>query len=315
MVGLPVNMHQQRGLALIVVLWMLTLLMIMASSFTLTMRRETAALTNMKALSQARALAEAGINIAMLNLLPMDEKIRWRSDNSLYEVEFEGARIRIRVADESGKLDLNSGDPTMLRSLLSSALGLEPELADQLAAAIIDWRDADDIQTPNGAEKAQYEKAGLKFSPPNKPFDSIEELQMVLGMKPDYFKKLEPLLTVFSYSNNVNPAKASREVLLNFPNVTPEMVDAYILQRTENARSGLPSVPPPWAPANASASQVFEVTAEAMPAEGITGAVSAVIRRGQSPRQGLPFSILKWQKSGVEHSLFAASEDSQLITP
>ncbi|MEQ1636939.1 MAG: type II secretion system protein GspK [Methylococcales bacterium] len=302
---------RQRGLALIVVLWMLTLLMIMASSFALTIRRETAVLTDVKTLAQARALAEGGINIAMLNLLPLDEKLRWRSDSSLYEVSYADARIRIRITDESGKIDINYAEPQTLRGAFGT-LGLEEEPLNALIAAIIDWRDPDDIQGPNGAEKEQYQKAGLKFSPPNKPFDSVEELQMVMGMKPEFYKQVEPLLTVFSNSKDVNPAKAAREVLLTFPNVTPEMVDAYILQRTENARAGLPIIAPPWAMASQNVSQVYEVLAEAMPTEGITGAVSAVIRRGQS-RQGLPFAILKWQKSGVEHSLFADAENDKVI--
>lgn len=303
----------QQGLALIVVLWMLTLLMIMAGSFALTMSRETAILTDIKALAQARALAEGGINIAMLNLLSADEKLRWRSDSSLYEIPFEDARIRIRITDESGKVDINNGDPLLLRKVLGG-LGLEEEQLESLSAAIIDWRDPDDIQSPNGAEKAEYQKAGLKFSPPNKPFETIEELQMVMGMTPEFYKQLEPLLTVYSHSNTINPAKAPREVLLLFPNVTPEMVDAYLLQRTENARANLPELAPTWAPASPNASQVFEIVAEAMPAAGISGAVSAVIRRGPS-RQGLPFSILKWEKNGTDHSLFSETEDNQILIP
>jgi general secretion pathway protein K len=312
MVALPIRLScGQRGLALVVVLWMLVLLMIMASSFALTIRRETALLTDVKALAQARALAEGGINIAILNLLPQDEALRWRSDSSLYEILYADARIRIRISDESGKIDLNQGDPQLLRGALS-AQGLAEEQLEPLIAAIIDWRDADDIQSPNGAEKEQYQKAGLSYSPPNKPFEAIEELQMVLGITPDLYKQLEPLLTIFSNSNNINPAKAPREVLLSLPNVTAEMVDAYLQQRAENARAGLPELAPTWAMANPSVSQVYQVLAEAMPVEGITGAVSAVIRRGQS-RQGLPFAILAWHKSSTERSLFAEDENNQVI--
>lgn len=302
---------QQRGLALIMVLWMLTLLMIMASSFALTIRRETAVLTDVKALAQARALAEGGINIAMLNLLPLDEKLRWRSDGSLYEITFADAPIRIRISDESGKIDINFADPVILRNVFSS-LGLEEALLDQLIAAIIDWRDPDDIQTPQGAEKEQYQKAGLSYTPANKPFETVDELQMVLGMTPAFYKQLEPLLTVYSKSNSVNPAKASREVLLHLPNATPEQVDTYLQQRIENARAGLPELAPTWAAPSSATSHVYEILAEAMPAEGVTGAVSAVIRSGQA-RQGLPFTVLKWHKSGTEHSLFAEAENNQLM--
>lgn len=315
MAGLQPNsvMIQQRGLALVIVLWMLTLLIIMASSFSLTMRRETSILADVKTTAQAMALAEAGINIAILELMQGDQNSRWHSDNSLYEFMFEDVPIRVSITDESGKIDLNQGDQQALRGVLE-ANGIEVDVLDKLLAAINDWRDADDLPGPNGAEKEQYQAAGLNYGPRNKPFETVEELQMVLGMTPDLYKHLESLLTVYARGQALNPAKASREVLRTLPNVTAEMVDSYLQQRAENARSGLPEAAPAWAPASGGATQVFEIVAEAMPVEGVSGAVSAVIRQGQS-RQGLPFAILKWRRGGVESSLFSESENDRVIAP
>ena len=137
---------------------------------------------------------------------------------------------------------------------------------------------------------------------------------MVVGMTPELFKQIEPYLTVFSNGQAVNPAKASREILLTLPNVTPEQVDSYLLERAENARSGLPEIAPPWAAGSGAATQVYEIVAEAMPIEGMTGALTAVIGQGQS-RQGLPFVILKWRRGGLDHSLFDESENSRVIAP
>lgn len=54
-------MKTNKGLALIVVLWVITLLTIMASSFALTMQRETAIIGGLKEKAQAAALAEVAL--------------------------------------------------------------------------------------------------------------------------------------------------------------------------------------------------------------------------------------------------------------
>jgi len=64
-------------------------------------------------------------------------------------------------------------------------------LQTKLVNAIIDWRDEDDLVGLEGAEKEEYKEAGLSYQPPNKPFKSIEELQMVLGMNEQIFKWIE----------------------------------------------------------------------------------------------------------------------------
>ncbi len=314
MVDLPARIEaNQRGLALVIVLWMLTLLIIMASSFSLTMRRETSILSDVRSTAEAMALAEAGINIAIMQVLQPDSTLRWRSDSSLYEFAFEGVPIRVLITDESGKLDLNQSNPQALLGLLA-AQGLDEDTQAKLIDAINDWRDNDDIPGPHGAERDQYQSAGLKYGPRNKPFETVEELQMVLGMTPDLYKSLEPLVTVFARGQALNPAKASRQLLMTMPNVTPEMVDSYMQQRTENAKSGLPEAGPTWAASSGGATQVYEIMAEAMTADGVSAAVSAVVRSGQS-RQGLPYSILKWRRGGFSGSLFNDSEDNRVIAP
>lgn len=83
-------------------------------------------------------------------------------------------RPQYRLVDEASKLNLNTATAEML-SLL-------PRMTPELAAAIVDWRDADDEVTQGGAEDETYER----FSPPyrckNAAFESIDELRMVSGM-------------------------------------------------------------------------------------------------------------------------------------
>ena len=113
-------MKANKGLALIVVLWVITLLTIMASSFALTIQREAVIIGGLKETAQAAALAEGGINFGILMLLNPDTEKRWQANSSLYEIQFAGSRIRILIADESGKVNVNLASKEQLQQLFES---------------------------------------------------------------------------------------------------------------------------------------------------------------------------------------------------
>ncbi len=77
------------------------------------------------------------------------------------------------LVDEASKLNINVATRQMLEAL--------PRMTLELAAAIIDWRDADDDVTEGGAESQTY----LRLNPPyrckNANFESLEELRLVVG--------------------------------------------------------------------------------------------------------------------------------------
>ena len=73
----------QTGVALVLVLWILSLLSVMAGSFTLTMRRDSNVTANIRDKAQAVAIAEAGLTIAQLNLVNSDKNKRWRSQGNI----------------------------------------------------------------------------------------------------------------------------------------------------------------------------------------------------------------------------------------
>jgi len=66
----------------------------------------------------------------------------------------------------------------LLKGLMTQA-PVDAEQQTRLVSAILDWRDEDDLVHIEGAEKTEYEDAGLSHQPRNKPFQSIEELQLV----------------------------------------------------------------------------------------------------------------------------------------
>jgi general secretion pathway protein K len=64
--------------------------------------------------------------------------------------------------------------------------------------AILDWRDEDDLRLLNGAEDPDYDAAGRPYGAKDGPFDSVEELQQVLGFDRVLYQALAPALTVSS---------------------------------------------------------------------------------------------------------------------
>lgn len=205
-------LRQERGFALLSVLWGVALLSLIATvllSTAFSMRRTASA-----ALDQTRfeSMAEAGRALAILGLMEPDPAKRWRVNGTPREVVFDGARLRIAVRDEYGRVDLNAADVTALRQLLRYTSGTFAN-ADALADRIVDWRDMDSLRQLNGAEADDYRTAGKNYAPRNDAFQTVDELRLILGMDEAVFAKLAPLVTVYSHRPGVNLYTASAEMV------------------------------------------------------------------------------------------------------
>lgn len=88
-------------------------------------------------------------------------------------------RCHVRLLAEGSGADINSLNEDRLYRLLL-ALGIPSTQAQALAAAALDWSDADDEPRPYGAEADWYRRAH-RPEPRNEPFQSIEELRLVRG--------------------------------------------------------------------------------------------------------------------------------------
>ncbi len=84
---------------------------------------------------------------------------------------------RFRLVDEASRLNLNTATVEMLELL--------PRMTPALAAAIIDWRDADSEVTEMGAEDETYQRLNPPYRCKNAPFESVDELRLVAGMTPE----------------------------------------------------------------------------------------------------------------------------------
>src|SRR5688572_9699238 len=131
--------RKQRGIALVMVLWVLLLLGLVAASFLRETRLSTGIARNASENAKAEALAEAGIHRAMLGLADRGATA-WRVDGTLYRFALGDGAVVVRIQDEGGKVDLNLAPSPLLQGLLQ-VTGVEPNAARNLVDAIMDFRD------------------------------------------------------------------------------------------------------------------------------------------------------------------------------
>ncbi len=231
----------QRGMVLVIVLWIVTLLAVMAGGFAYSMRIETRLATSAVERAQARALAEAGIAYGLAWQLDPEAQKQWPPNGDPREWAFGGGRVRIEVTNASGLVNLNNAGAELLKALLAG-VGVASREQDRLANAIQDWRDPDDDRSlPHGAESADYRAAGWP-RPKNANFESVEELGQVLGMTEELQQRLASVTTVYSYESTVNPELAPARVL-NVLGLDERTVSDYVTVRARAAADGLPAPP------------------------------------------------------------------------
>ncbi len=186
---------KSRGLALITVLWVLTLLSLIAASFANSTRTEIKLAFNQSTVAQAEALADAGVHAAILGLMARDPTGQWRADGTVYGWRRGKGEIRVQIWDEGGKIDLNAASEVLLKALFVAA-GQGSDDAAALADRIVDFRDTNNLLQLNGAEDREYRDEGLPYGAKDAPFEAVEELRQVLGVTQAIYESVAPALTV-----------------------------------------------------------------------------------------------------------------------
>jgi general secretion pathway protein K len=298
--GAAQGASHQRGIALILVLWVLTLLTIIAGGFAVGSRTETVMTGNSLALSRAQALADAGVHRAIYELLKQgNDAQQWKAGGRTYQFSMDGAEIHVAILDEAAKIDLNAATDALLQGLLQSA-GIEEGQAASVLEAILDWRDEDDLPRTNGAEIENYRLAGLNYEPSNGPFGTVEELRLVLGMTPELYSRISGALTVYSRLPGINSTIAQQGVLLAIPGASQPAVEEYIALRQAHQADGLE--PPPFTMAggfeSGNTGNVYNLRVKSTLPDGFSYIREAVIRLTGDPKR--PHVFLSWAARPAE---------------
>ena len=236
----------QDGIALLLVLWVLTILMVIVMSFSYMTRTETYATLSFKEGIENKFLAEAGIERGIMELfyrnhykdqiVEIDNLGVWKTDGSPYEGQIDAGSYTVKIVDESGKVDINTTSDVVLKNLLMN-MGIRMEDADTITDSIMDWKDSDDLHRLHGAESDFYMSLPNPYKAKNARFDTIEELLLVKGMTPDILygtperTGIMLFLTVKANSNTININAAPKEVLAAIPGSSPEIADSIISYR------------------------------------------------------------------------------------
>jgi general secretion pathway protein K len=199
--GLRFKIENQnsKGVALIMVLWVIAILSVVVLEFCFTMRTEVNIATNFKEETQLHTLAEGGAcraiaemvykhdpKVQQLRKTPYIEEVplekrEWMTDGRSYLVLFSQGTCEVRVKGEGGKVNINLVSEATLRKIMSQ-FGLEGETRDVVVDSILDWRDPDDFYRINGAENNYYQSLKEPYNCKNGILDSIEELLLVRGV-------------------------------------------------------------------------------------------------------------------------------------
>jgi general secretion pathway protein K len=199
--------RRQRGVALLLVLWLLVLLSVVALSFSNTARTQALLARNLHDNSQARWLADGGVRLAVRRLWLADEDSGPAVNGQAGACRIGPAALAVAIQNVSGLIDLNLASPPVLENLFAAA-GVDVNEARRLAAATSDFRDPDSRVRPDGAEAEDYAAAGLPYGPKNNLFQAVEELEQVLGMPSWLASRLRTALTVHSGRPQADPRLA-----------------------------------------------------------------------------------------------------------
>jgi general secretion pathway protein K len=201
---------------IVATLWSLALLAAVSTSLAFTGDITYRQAQNSFQVAYNNALVDAAVNRAVLALLDPRTASGLLRRTADQKFEFGGALIRLRVRDELGKIDLNQTDGSALVKLFESA-GIDGAAAEALADKVLDWRDTIPFKRVNGAKADEYRAAGYDYEPRNGPFQSVDELQLVMGMTRELYQRVEPALTVYSGRQFVDPQSAAPEVITALP--------------------------------------------------------------------------------------------------
>ena len=289
--------NAERGSVAILALWGAALIGILLLAAGFSSRSELLIARNTLALTRARLAAEAGTQLGLVRLLRRHRDPAVMFDGTPAVWRDGGATVRIAIADEAGKLDINEAPAALLTGLLV-AVGEPRDSALLLACNIVDRRGGVDPACPEGAGG-------------NRPhrFAAPEELAQLPGFGDALYNRIADCVTVATGASAIDPSVAPRAVLLALPGASESLVDSYLARRatwhslagTDDLLKELPASPYLMA----SPRRDFTISAMATTADGARFRADLEIRLGELASQ--PYRVLAWREPPADRGTLPAS--------
>ena len=216
----------ERGIALLLTLLVLTLLVALILEFDAEARREyrdaAAFRDNFKATVLARAAVQAARGVLQ------QDSVKEKQTGQAFDAPTDlwafpitnyalgDGLLNAQIEDELGKLNLNDlgivGEPTAKAATMKKfkrlfeLVQVNPDLVD----AIVDWVDDNEVQEPAGAESLYYQAQRPSYKAANSKLQTLLELRLIKGITPEIIEKLSKVVTVFPIDGgklvNINTA-------------------------------------------------------------------------------------------------------------
>ena len=296
-----------RGVALIITLWVLVLLSVLALSFSTSVRRGSKSARNFAEDTRLHFIALSAYEEALLWLATdPDPAIDYLDEDGLFHTDRErdpisGLRqdglytVEITVSDEEARLNLNILNKFILRRLLEHAAVPEDKLPE-LLDTFLDWRDKDDLHRINGAEDEYYETLG--YSTKNGAFDSPMELILVKGFEEaGVVNSSEPsspflqLVSVWGLGVNINTAPSQ---ILDILGVDSRAIESIMEARREGM--GVKGVPSGLKHKGKTSSSFYRIVVKAWLADSPWAVtLTAVVMRHKGPK-GEELRTVYWKE-------------------
>jgi len=203
--------RNDRGFALVLVLWALLLLTVLGASLLVEARATRTVAATGSVRLKAQLIADGAINRVVMAVLDPRDPLRLSLDGTMQAVSFLGHSVELATESEAGKINLNVAAPNQLADMFRAA-GVAPADAASLAARIVAWRTSAS-ESDRADIVRQYDEAGRTYGPRFSLFRSIGELRLVLGMTDALQSAVAPLLTVWSESADIDRSVARADVL------------------------------------------------------------------------------------------------------
>lgn len=217
-------MNNQRGVALLTILFMVVIASIMAMGILNQQQRMLREGSILLRQDQAWIYAKSG-EYFLSELLINDAKNSKNNDNlseqwaqPLPPFPVEDGMVTGRLLDQSSRFNLNNlyhdGIPDKEAFELFGRLLKRVGLPAELAESVMDWQDPDDTVTGSmGAEDSFYLGQQPGYVAANRPFMQVEELRQVRGFDQRNYNLIAPYITAVPYFSPINVNTASAVLL------------------------------------------------------------------------------------------------------
>lgn len=208
-VKFPATRYADNGFILVPVLMILALLALVVSILVRTASLQIQASANLIEQAQVRGLADGVARIMMQDVV----RGRWRAEPGAgaLSCRLGGNRVDIEIVDLSGLVDINAAPQELIEALFGG-IGMSAAQAVFAASAVVEFRAAE-TSIVSGFDPGLYRREGRSYGPKHAPFQTVDELDQVLGITPQWLDKLRPLVTVNSRSRGIDPSVASPAVV------------------------------------------------------------------------------------------------------